>query len=101
MKIIWTSLASKSYYLIIDYLLEKWDLKVVENFINEVEKSMLLIKNNPEFFEKWEANSNYRRGYINELVSFYYRINGNEIVIHLFWGYYQSPRKLRKLLLNR
>ncbi|PKP39907.1 MAG: hypothetical protein CVT96_11390 [Bacteroidetes bacterium HGW-Bacteroidetes-13] len=100
MKIVWTSLASKSYNLIIDYLIQKWNLTIVKDFVLEVEKAMSLIYENPECFQRWEANMQYRKGHVNELVSFFYRVYEGEIVVHLFWGNYQSPKKLQKLLLN-
>ena len=59
---------------------------------------MNLIENNPFCFEEFSLNKNYRKGFIHENVSFYYRVYENEIVVHLFWNNFQNPKKLKKLL---
>lgn len=98
MEVIWTDTAEKSYYKILEYLKENWNSKVANDFIDRVENSMDIISNNPNCFEDYVFNKNYRKGFIHENVSFYYRIYDNEIVIHLFWNNYQNHQKLKKLL---
>jgi len=96
--VVWTSVAEQHYNSILVYLFEKWNLKIVNNFIVEVEKTMNLIETNPFCFEEFSLNKNYRKGFIHKNVSFYYRVYENEIVVHLFWNNVQNPNKLKKLL---
>jgi plasmid stabilization system protein ParE len=98
MRVVWTSIAEKHYYTIIDYIFETWGLKTMNEFIDEVEKCMDIIETNPYCFEEYELNKDYRKGIIHENVSFFYRIYNNEIVVHLFWNNSQNPKKLKKIL---
>ncbi len=100
MKIIWTSLAKKSYNQNIIYLVHYWNRSVVQDFILEVERTMKIIQQNPKCFEKWEFDNSFQKGYIHKNVSFYYKIHHAEIVVYLFWNNFQSPKKLKKELLN-
>ena len=98
MEVIWTETAEKSYYKILEYLKENWNSKVANDFIDRVENTLDIISNNPNCIEEYSFNKKYRKGFIHENVSFYYRIYDNEIVVHLFWNNYQNPQKLKKLL---
>lgn len=100
MIVVWTSTAKISYNKNIEFLLKIWNLKIAQEFILEVEKTMNLIKTNPNCFKTWEQNSNYRIGSIHKNVSFYYVKKESEIVVHLFWNNLQNPKKLKKLLLK-
>ena len=100
MKLIWTLLAKKSYNKNIEFILELWNIKIAQDFILEVERTMNIIENNPICFEKWEFNPDFRKGYIHENVSFFYKVKPTEIVVYLFWNNLQNPKKLKKILLN-
>jgi hypothetical protein len=69
--VVWTSIAEQHYNSILVYLFEKWNLKIVNNFIIEVEKAMNLIETNPFCFEEFSLNKNYRKGFIHKNVSFF------------------------------
>jgi len=98
MRVVWTSVAEKHYYTIIDYIFENWGIKTMNEFIDEVEKCMEIIETNPYCFEEYEINKGYRKGIIHENVSFFYSIYKDEIVVHLFWNNSQNPKKLKKIL---
>lgn len=98
MEVIWTETAEKSYYKILEYLNNKWHSKVTNDFIDRVQNTMSIIQSNPKCFKVYSVNKKYRKGFIHENVSFYYRIYENEIVVHLFWNNYQNPQKLKNLL---
>ena len=95
MKIVWTSVAEKQYYTIIDYLFEEFGIKTMNDFIDEVENCMYLIAENPYCFIEFQQNKKYRKGIIHSNVSFFYRVYENEIVVHLFWNNSQDPKKLK------
>ena len=98
MEITWTSIAKKSYVKNIEFLLKIWNLKVAQDFILDVEKAMELISLQPEIFEEWEFNKNYRKGFIHKNVSFYYKIKPTELVVYLFWNNLQDPNKIKNIL---
>lgn len=51
MKVVWTSTAKISYNKNIGFLWKIWNLKIAQEFILEVEKTMNLIKINPNCFK--------------------------------------------------
>lgn len=98
MKIVWTSLAKKSYNENIIYLANYWIITVVQDFILEVERTMKIIQENPKCFEEWEFDNSFYKGHIRKNISFYYKVYPDEIVVYLFWNNHQSPKKLKKQL---
>lgn len=98
MKVIWSQLAEETYYENLFYLNENWSLQVISNFINDVEKTIELIKINPEIFNWYNSDKKYRIGYINKHISFIYSYTAKEIFIHLFWNHHRDPSHLKKFL---
>lgn len=98
MKIVWSHLAEVTYYDNLSYLNENWPLSVISSFITDVEKTMSLVKNNPEIFNWWDSNKKYRVGFINKHISFLYSFTDKEILIHLFWNNHRDPSHLKKFL---
>lgn len=97
MKISWTSRAFKSYLIIIDYLFENWTVKEINKFETQTTKTIELIKQNPYMFQASEERKNVRKGFVNKLVSIYYRISTekNEIELLVFWQNRQNPNNLK------
>ena len=100
MKVTLTSLAKKSYNKNISYLEDYWNIEVLQNFILEVERTIKIITENPNCFQDWEFDKKFKKGFINNRISFYYKIYPNEIVIYLFWNNYENPEKLKYQLLS-
>ena len=100
MKIVWTSLAKKSYNKTTSYLEEYRNIDIVKDFILEVERTMKIISANPYCFQNWEYDSSFKKGFVNKNISFYYKVHFNEIVVYLFWNNYQDPEKLKSHLLS-
>lgn len=100
MRVVWTSIAKKSYSKNLQYLEEYWTIDIVKDFILEVEKTMKIISENPYCFQDWEFDSSYKKGFIHKNVSFYYKTQPEEIVVYLFWNNYQSPEKLKSVLVK-
>lgn len=86
MKITWTPEAKESYNELIENLNIYWTDKEITKFINQTEHTILLIQSNPYMFKVLEQNRNIRKGFVNKLVSMYYRINTQKqtILIVLF-----------------
>lgn len=79
MTLIWTLLAKKSYNKNIEFILELWNIKIAQDFILEVERTMNIIENNPNCFEKWESNPDFRKGFIHENVSFFSKLSQQKL----------------------
>lgn len=101
MKITWSKLAEKSYNLNLLYLSENWPLPVVHQFILDVEKTLILVAENPEIFRWWDEEKNYKVGFITSHISFFYSFDRDNIMIHLFWDKRQDPEKLKHRLLPK
>lgn len=94
MKVIFTSFAKKSFNKNLNYIEDNWNNNIVQDFIFEVERTINIIKENPYCFQDWEFDSEFKKGFINKRISFYYKIYPNEIVVFLFWNNYENPEKL-------
>lgn len=97
MKIIWTHTAKRSFQKILEYLFENWTNKELKNFIEETNHSLEQIKDNPYQFKASKITKNVRKGYINKLVSFFYRVHSRKKEIQLlrFWDNRQNPKRTK------
>ncbi|HCY42961.1 MAG TPA: hypothetical protein DHV48_16730 [Prolixibacteraceae bacterium] len=95
-KIIWSPKAQKDYAGIIDFVLQRWTLKEVQQFVDQVVNTISILRiGNIEF-----RKTKYRKlhvAVISELISVYYRIHSSKMVeIVRFWDNRQRPSKLLK-----
>lgn len=95
-KIIWSPKAQEDYAGIIDFVLQRWTLKEVQQFVDQVENTISILQiGNIEF-----RKTKYRKlhvAVISEQISVYYRIHSSKMVeIVRFWDNRQRPSKLLK-----
>ena len=97
MKIHWTPRSLKSYLKIIDYLSKNWTAKEINKFVAQTDKTIEIIKQNPYTYQASNEKKYVRKGFINKLVSLYYRIRPrkNEIELLVFWQNRQDPNTLK------
>lgn len=89
MNVIWSPQAKKDFWNNIDYLEAEWSEKTVLNFIEKVNTTIDLLKNDNVLFVK----TNYRNVYkvvITKHISLYYRIENNKIELLRFWNNFQD-----------
>ncbi|MER3373984.1 MAG: type II toxin-antitoxin system RelE/ParE family toxin [Allomuricauda sp.] len=98
MKVVWTFEAKKSFNGILDYLMEMWTKKEALAFIDLVEGTIEKIKKNPEMFKVSQYDSVSREAYITKHTTMFYRILDELIEIEYFWGNFQDPDKIKRLL---
>ncbi|NDV16842.1 hypothetical protein GO009_12470 [Muricauda sp. TY007] len=98
MKVIWTFEAKKSFNDILDYLMEVWTQKEALTFIDLVEDTIEKIKDNPEMFKVSHYNGASREAHITKHTTMFYRILDELIEVEYFWGNFQNPDKIEKLL---
>lgn len=87
MNIIWTLKAIRSYYIVSDYLQQKWGNKALINFANDVERVIKDISYHPYMFEASGKYGNIRKGYITQHNTLFYKVKPQKKVIEilLFW----------------
>ena len=89
MNVIWSPQSRKDYWQNIEYLEAEWTFQDVENFIEKVDDTiLLLLKNNIKFI-----SSNYKnvdKVFITKQITLYYRTNKNVIELLRFWNTYQD-----------
>jgi len=97
MKIVWTFTAKRTFFKILDYLTENWTNREIEKFSHETKTALDLIKENPYMFNSSRKKSSVRKGYINELISLFYRVQPRKKEIQLlrFWDNRQNPKKIK------
>jgi plasmid stabilization system protein ParE len=95
MKITWTPKALQSYFVIFNFLNQRWTKKEVENFVNQTDKVIEQISENPYMFVATDRRRNLRKGFINDLVSLFYKVypRKKEIELLKFWDNRQDSKK--------
>ncbi|HOO85586.1 MAG TPA: type II toxin-antitoxin system RelE/ParE family toxin [Prolixibacteraceae bacterium] len=93
-RIIWSPKSQQDYSELIDYLLQNWTLKEVQQFVDKVENIVFILrKGNVEF--KKTANRKLHVAVISEQISIYYRIHSsNRVEIVRLWDNRQKPSAL-------
>lgn len=99
MKVVWSSVAQKSYRDNLLYLKEFWTKKEIKRFMDAVNTAVANISSNPYIGSISEESHIYRKYLVVEQIYLYYRVtNKNEILLASFWNNYQDPEKLYKFL---
>jgi plasmid stabilization system protein ParE len=95
MKITWTPKALQSYFGIFNFLTQRCTKKEVETFIDQTDRIIEQISENPYMFVATDKRRNVRKGYVNELVSMFYKVypRKEEIELLRFWDIRQDPTK--------
>lgn len=97
-KVVWSSVAHKSYRDNLLYLKENWSKKEIKRFMDAVDIAVINISANPLIGNPAEENYHYRKYLVVEQIYLYYRITSNVILLASFWNNYQDPERLHKFL---
>ena len=93
-KIFWSPRAQNDYSAIINYLLQRWSIKEVQQFVRQMEDTIHLLKIGNVEFRK-TRNRKLHVAVISEQISVYYRIHSKGTVeIVRVWDTRQTPSKL-------
>lgn len=71
-KIIWTTKAVNDLENIINYLRKKWTEREVRNFVQRLDKRILIISINPKLFPYSRKKRNLRKSVLSKHNSIYY-----------------------------
>ncbi len=90
--------AEKKLDKLFEFLLENWSLKVKLDFVKKLDKSINLIRKNPESFPESESNIGLHRCVITKQTTLFYRYTNKEIYIITIFDTRQHPNKFKKEL---
>ena len=98
MNVIWTRKAETSFNNIVDYLLKFWTVEITSKFVDEVDNTINLIVEHPKMFKISKYDNQSREAFITKHTTMFYRIINNSIEIEYFWGNFDDPDKISKLI---
>lgn len=95
MRVNWTPEAVDTFKQIIENLNVYWTQKEINIFIEQTELIIRYIQQNPYLYKSTSKNKQVRKGFVNRLVSMFYKVNfdNKEIEIITFWNNRQDPKK--------
>ncbi|MRX68018.1 ParE toxin of type II toxin-antitoxin system, parDE [Flavobacterium resistens] len=94
MNVIWAPQAKQDFWNNIDYLEAEWSEKIALSFIEKVNTTIELLKNDNVLFLK----TNYKNVYkivITKHISLYYRIENTNLELLRFWNTFQDTEKFK------
>ncbi|SHG62850.1 type II toxin-antitoxin system RelE/ParE family toxin [Flavobacterium johnsoniae] len=94
MNVIWAPQAKQDFWNNIDYLETEWSEKAAQNFIDKVNTTIELLKNDNVLFIKTNYKSVYKI-VITKHISLYYRIGNTNLELLRFWNTFQDTEKFK------
>lgn len=98
-KIFWTPIGLESLKESQAFVLKHWNQKVLEHFLNLIDKRVEQLMLNPELAPIINSTE-YRKLVVHKNISIFYIIDSNIIKILLVWDNRQDPIALRNKLTN-
>ena len=93
--IIWSPASEEDLNKIIEYLKLNWSLRIVSKFINSIDESVRLIKENPKIFPFINKDLGIRKCVITKQNTLFYREKNNNIEIIRVFDTRQDTNKLK------
>lgn len=95
-KVVISKTAEKKLDKLFEYLIMEWSVKVKADFVEKLDSSIEIIKNQPEIFPESKKGKGLRRCVITKQTTLYYRYNSKQINIVTLFDTRQNPNKLDK-----
>lgn len=95
-KVIITKTAKRKLEQIFDYLSENWNPKIKNDFVIKLDKSIHLIKTNPESFPESTKMKGLHKFILTKHNTLFYRFDDSKVVIITIFDTRQHPNKLKK-----
>ncbi len=95
-KVIISKTAEKKLDKLFEYLIEKWSVKVKRDFVEKLDSSIEIIKNQPEIFPESKKGKGLKKCVITKQTTLYYRYNSERINVVTIFDTRQNPKKLDK-----
>jgi plasmid stabilization system protein ParE len=87
---------TKKLEKLLEYLESEWSLKVKKEFIKKLDKSLYLIQDNPESFQKSVIVKGLHKCVITKQTTIFYRYDNEHIYIVTLFDNRQNPNKLKR-----
>ena len=94
-KIIWSIEALSNLEEILNYLIEKWSQREIDNFKKKLTKQIELITLFPTMFPVSLINSKLRRAVLSKQTTIYYRLEENAIYLVFIFSNSMDVRRLK------
>ncbi|MBI1768124.1 MAG: type II toxin-antitoxin system RelE/ParE family toxin [Bacteroidetes bacterium] len=94
-KLFWSDKALADLQNIINYLIENWTQKEIQNFARRLDKRLELIVINPRLFPKTAKRREVRKSVLTKHAVIYYETKGNVVSIITLFDPRQNPKKLK------
>jgi len=88
--------AEKKLEQLFDFLEEKWSIRVKNDFIRKLDKSIKAIKLFPDSFPESEKEKGLRKCVITKQTTLYYRFNSTTINVITIFDTRQNPDNLKR-----
>lgn len=79
-----------------DHLIEKWSYKVKAEFLQKLDRSIEIIKEQPEIFPESQKEKGLRKCVITKQTTVFYRFDNEKIKIVTIFDTRKDPKKLKK-----
>ncbi len=93
-KVVISKTAEKKLEHLFEYLITEWSAKVKTDFVEKLDASIEIIKNQPELFPVSTKGKSLRKCVITKQTILYYRANSKRINIVTLFDARQNPNKL-------
>ena len=93
-KVVISKTAERKLEKLFEYLIKEWSLKVKKDFVEKLDSSIEIIKNQPEIFPESKKGKSLRKCVVTKQTTIYYRYNSKRINIVTLFDTRQDPNKL-------
>ncbi len=94
-KLLWSEKALADLKNIIDYLIENWTEREIQNFAKRLDKRLKVIALNPKLFPNTSRRKGVRKSVLSKHTVIYYQTTGTVVNIITLFDPRQNPKKLR------
>lgn len=95
-KVVISKTTEKKLETIFSNLVEKWSIKVKNEFIEKLDYSIELIRNQPEMFPESKRGKKLRKCVVTKQTTLFYRFTTKKINVVTIFDTRQNPKKLEK-----
>ena len=93
-KLVFSSRSKTEIKAIVDYLIDKWSVRISDKFLDTLKVNLDLIQKSPELFPK-SKSSNYHKCVVIKQVTIFYRFDYKKIYIVSVFDTRQNPKKIK------
>lgn len=93
-KVVISKTAEKKLDILFNYLIQEWSFTVKKEFVEKLDTSINIIKNQPEIFPESKKGKGLRKCVITKQTTLYYRYNSERINIVTIFDTRQNPNNL-------